>query len=147
MATFLRPSADTFNGDSWENQLGSTSNLYQSINEVSPDPANFIDSPAAPSNLVYVTKLDAGTDPGVDDGMILFTYLRKDVGGLAQIDMTAELRQGYVDEGTQGTLICTITATNVSSTSTLFQHDLTNGEGASITDFTDLYIRFVANQV
>lgn len=147
MASFARPSADTDNSGSYENQVGATTNLYQSIDESSPDDTDYISSPAAPASAVYVTKLSTVTDPGVDDGMILFARMRKSPSGAAQIDMTAELRQGYVNEGSQGTLICTISVTNINTTATTYQHDLTTGEGSSITDFSDLYIRFVSNQV
>lgn len=147
MATFLRPSADTNNPGSYENQLGLSTDLYQSIDEAVPDDSDYVVSPAAPSSAVYVTKLASGTDPGTDDGMILYARMRKSPSGAAQINMTAELRQGYVSEGSQGTLICTISVSDINATATTYSHALSTAEGASITDFTDLYMRFVSNQV
>ena len=147
MSSFARPSADAFNGANWQNQLGSTSNLFQSIDETSPDDTNFVSSPAAPSNLVYVCNLSSVPDPGIDTGMSLFARLAKSPTSASQIDMAAELRQGYVNEGTQGTLICTITATNVGTSFVTFQHDLSTTEAGTISDFAALFIRFTANQV
>lgn len=147
MATFGRPSADAFNGDNWTNELGLTTNLFDSINESIPDASNFIDSPSAPSNLVYVCNLSSVPDPGIDTGMSLFAAMAKAPIGAAQIDMTAELRQGYVNEGTQGTLICTITAANVGTSFVIYQHDLTTTEASTITNFGNLFMRFTANQV
>ena len=57
-----------------------------------------------------------------------------------------ELRQGYVNEGTPGTLIKTTTTTDLPTTWTTYPVTLLEAEAANITDYTDLFLRFVANQ-
>ena len=146
MPNFARPSADANNSGAYQNQVGGSSNLYQSIDEANPDDTDYIQSPMAPSTAVYVCNLSSVPDPGVDTDMILFARMRKDPAGAAEIDMTAELRQGYVNEGTQGTLICQLPIMNIDTTFTTYQHNLTTTEAATITDFANLFIRFTTNQ-
>ena len=146
MPTFARPSADTNNPGSYKNQSGGSTNLFQSIDEVNPDDTNYITSLNAPSTAVYVCNLSSVPNPGINTGMILFARMRKDPGGDANMDMTAELRQGYVSEGAQGTLICQLPITNIDTTFTTYQHNLTTTEASTISDFGNLFMRFTSNQ-
>ncbi len=145
MAQFGRPSADTTIG-AWEDELGGTADIFNSINETSPNDSDFITSEFAPSSSPYVTKLTSLTDPVLSTGHTVRYRARKDPSAGSQIDLVVELRQGYVSEGSPGTLIATDTQVNLPTSFTTFAFALSGGEADSITDYTDLYLRFVADQ-
>ena len=145
MAQFGRPSADTYR-DSWEEDDGTTDALYGEIDETVADDGDYIRTVIGPSNDVYVTKLSNLEDPSSSGGHIVrYRYAKSSSGG-AQIDLTVQLRQGYVDEGTPGTQIAQWAHTNISDTWTTQQQTLSGAEADSITDYTSLYLRFLANQ-
>jgi len=58
-----------------------------------------------------------------------------------------QLRQGYVNEGTPGTLIAEWTHTNIPSAWTGQAQTLSGGQADAITDYANLFLRFVSNQV
>lgn len=147
MAQFGRPSADTNNDGAWVEDDDTSVDIYLEIDEVSASDADFIKSPSAPVNDVYVTKLTTLEDPVSSSGHTVRYRYQKDSAGGAQIDLTVQLRQGYVSEASQGTLIHSEAVTNISNGWTTGSFTLSGGEADSITDYTDLYIRFVANQV
>lgn len=136
--------ADAYVGN-WEDEGGATTNLYQSIDEASASDADYIQSEIGPSSSPCVVQLTSLSDPSVSTGHTLNYRYAKSPGATAQIDLTVELRQGYTNEGSPGTLIATHTYTNISTTVTAASETLTAGEADSITDYTDLYLRFVAN--
>jgi hypothetical protein len=147
MAQFGRPSTDTTR-ESWEEDDGTTTDIFDQIDESSFDDADYVRSALAPTNDVYVTKLTTLEDPVSSSNHVVRYRYRKDAAGGAQIDLTVQLRQGYTNEGSPGTLIATAgTHTNISDTITAGSYTLSGGEADSITDYTDLYLRFVANQV
>lgn len=144
MPAFARPSADTFI-DSWEENDGSADALYGRIDEVTADDADYVRSAVGPSNAVYVTKLTARSDPAASTGHIIRYRYSKDAPDGDLIDLTVQLREGYVDESTPGTLIHEASHTDIGSSWTDGSFTLTGGEADSITDYTSLYLRFVAN--
>ncbi len=145
MAQFGRPSADTTIG-AWEDELGGTASIFQSIDETSPNDSDFITSEFDPSASPYVTALTSVTDPNVSTGHTVRYRARKDPSTGAQIDLTVELRQGYVSEGSPGTLIASEVQLDLPTSFTTFALVLSGGEADSITDYSDLFLRFVANQ-
>jgi len=146
MAQFGRPSTDTTR-DNWEEDDGTTTSIFDQIDESSIDDADYIRTVLAPTSDVYVTKLTTIEDPVSSSGHIVRYRHSKDASGGAQIDLTVELRQGYTNEGSQGTLIKQWVHTNISNSLTTEAQTLSGGEADSITDYTNLYLRFVANQV
>lgn len=147
MVQFARPSTDTTR-DNWEEDDGTTTNIFDQIDETVADDADFIRTVLAPTNDVFVTKLTALEDPVSSTGHTVRWRYAKNAAGGAQINLTVELRQGYTNEGSQGTLIATLAAhTNISETITAGSYTLSGGEADSITDYSNLYIRYVANQV
>src|SRR5688572_28400292 len=110
MAQFGRPSADTSRG-TWVDQADGTTNIYTTIDESSASDADYIKSVSAPANAPYATKLTNLEDPVSSSGHVLRCRMAKDAAGGAQIDATVQLRQGYTNEGSPGTLIATIAAT------------------------------------
>lgn len=145
MAQFARPSLDstigTFTSDS-----GGVVNIYQAIDETSPNDADYIRSAQAPSNAAYVTKLSSITDPLSSTGHIVRYRYQKDIAAGAQINLTVELRQGYVTEVSQGTLIASWSHTDIANGWTTASQTLSGAEADSITNYGDLFLRFVANQ-
>jgi hypothetical protein len=62
------------------------------------------------------------------------------------ITITQELRQGYVSESNQGTLIASQTRSGITSTTwTTSAYNLTAAEAGAITDYSNLYFRFHSN--
>lgn len=139
MAQFGRPEADI---TAW------ASGTFADIDETVANDADYVSSDTAPANDPYVTRLSDMEDPVSSTGHIVRYRYRKNSAGGAQIDLTVQLRQGYVNEGTPGTLIATLgTHTNVSDTWTAGSYTLSGAEADAITDYTSLFVRFVANQV
>lgn len=146
MSQFARPIADTLR-DNWETQVGGITNLYQQIDEAIADDADYIRTVLFPTNDVMVVKLTSLGDPVSSvNHFVRYRYGKDAVGG-AQVDQTVQLRQGYVNEGSPGTLIAQWVHVDVAVFPVAAAQTLSGGEADSITDYSDLYLRMVANQV
>lgn len=144
---FARPSADTYLG-TYTDAAAGVIDIYQSIDEPSPpNDADAIQSVSSPVNAPYATHLTPRVDPRVGTGHIVRYRYRKVGGAGVQLDLVVQLRQGYVNEGTPGTLIKAWTHTNISTTSVTAEPTLTGGEADAITDYTSLFLRVIFNQV
>lgn len=146
MAQFARPSADTSIGG-YKDQADGTTDIFQAIDEVSPSDADYIKSASAPSNAPYVTKLSSIEDPQSSGGHVVRYRYAKSAAGGAQINLVVQLRQGYTSEGSPGTLIAEWTHNDISESFTTQNQTLSGAQADAITDYTDLYLRYVANQV
>jgi hypothetical protein len=147
MAQFGRPSVDTYIGG-YKDQADGVTNIWGSIDEVSYSDADYIKSALAPASAPYVCKLTTVEDPLSSTGHTVRYRYCKDAAGGAQINLTVQLRQGYVDEGTPGTLIATCgTHTDISESWTAGSYNLSGGEADAITNYASLFLRFVATQV
>ena len=146
MPQYARPSADTVR-DNWFDQADGIVNLYTRIDESIFDDADYIKTQATPSADVFVTKLTTVEDPISSINHTIRYRYGKDVVGGDSIDLTIQLRQGYVNEGAPGTLIATIaTLTNIADGWNAGTYTLTAGEADAITNYADLFIRFVGNR-
>jgi len=147
MAQYARPSADTYNSDGYTDQGGGSTNIYQSIDESSYSDADYIRSVLTPTSDVYVCALSSVSDPLSSTGHTVRYRYGKDGAGGDQIDLTIQLRQGYVDEGTPGALIATVaTLTNIADGFTAGSYNLSGAEADAITNYASLFLRFVANK-
>ena len=146
MAQFGRPEADTYRDTAWTEDDGTTDALFGEIDESSASDTDYIKTSVAPTSDVYVTRLSDVEDPISSSGHVVRYRYAKSAAGGAAVDLTVQLRQGYVDEGTMGTLIAEWTHTDISDTFTTQNQTLAGAEADSITDYTALYLRFVANQ-
>jgi hypothetical protein len=147
MAQFARPIADLVN-QSWTEDDGTTTDLFDQIDEAVSDDADYVQSALAPTSDVYAVDLGTLEDPVSSTGHVVRYRYKKNAAGGAQIDLTVQLRQGYVNESTLGTLIATAgTHTNISDTITAGSYTLSGAEADAITNYADLQLRFVANQV
>jgi hypothetical protein len=145
---YARPSVDLSNADGWTEDDGTTTTIYDQISDTSPPlDDDYIRTAVSPTNDVYVTKLTSVTDPGTDTGHILRYRYKKDLAEGQQVNLTFELRQGYVSEPSSlGTLIETWTETNISGTDWVTQtRALSPGVVATITNYGDLAVRILAN--
>ena len=146
MAQFARPSTDAYNSDGWTEDDGTSVNMWDEINEVSASDTDYVRSALAPTNDVYVTKLTSVNDPALSTGHVVRWRRQAPVAGGATVNLTVQLRQGYVNESTLGTLIAekaTVAAPGSWADDSL---TLSGAEADSITDYADLYLRFLANQ-
>lgn len=146
MAQFGRPSTDTTN-EGYTDQAAGSTDIFQAIDEVSANDADYIQSAVAPTSDVYVTKLTTLEDPVSSTGHVVRYRYAKSAAGGAQIDLTVQLRQGYVNEGSPGTLIAAWSHTNITETITQAAQTLSGAEADAITNYADLFLRFVYNQV
>jgi hypothetical protein len=146
MAQFARPSTDTYNADGWTDEVDGTA-IYASIDETSPNDSDYIQSALAPTSDVYVTKLTTIEDPVSSSGHTVRIRHAKNAAGGATVNLTVQLRQGYVNEGTPGTLIATVmNAVALGDALSTTTYNLSGGEADAITNYADLYLRYLANQ-
>jgi hypothetical protein len=146
MAQFARPDAD-LNVGGFENEAAGTTNLFQSIDEAVASDSDFVVSDPLTDPDVYVCSLSPLEDPLTSSGHVVRYRYQKSASGGAQVNLTVELRQGYVDEGTQGTLIASQSHTDIPATPTAGEFTLTAVEADAITNYADLALRFVSDQV
>jgi hypothetical protein len=122
---FVRPISDISAG-AWTPSTGTT--LYGVLDESTYDDADYITTTSASSAEV---KFSAANDPVVHTNHTIY-YRAKGTGTLE-----ARLYQG-------ATLISTHNPTLTASFQT-FTWNITSGEAANITDYTDLRVRFIGS--
>jgi hypothetical protein len=137
MAQFARPDQDVV---SW------TTGTFADIDESVASDSDFISSETSPADDVYVCRLSAVTDPSSSSDHIIRYRYRKSDAGAPQQDLTVQLREGYVNEGSPGTLIEEWVHTDISATFATATQTLGSTEADSITDYASLYMRFSANE-
>ncbi len=145
MPQFARPDADITDGN-WLNDAGSAVDLFEAINEVTPSDADFIESGLAPATDAFACSLSDVEDPLSSSSHIVRWRRGKDAAGGAAVDLTVQLRQGYVSEGVQGTLITSQADAGIPDAFADASYTLSGAEADAITDYNDLQLRIVANQ-
>ena len=134
LLVYLRPDADASNSG-WSTQAGGTTNLYQMVDETSPDDADFIRSSVNPTSDIVRFRLSDPTSSLTEPFNVSYRYSKTDA---ASCTITARLKQG-------STTIKTWVHTDASvMTFKTVTQTLSSGEFASITDLTDLFIEFEA---
>jgi hypothetical protein len=145
MSQHARPVVD-ITRTNWADPLGGTTNLAGQISEEIANDSEYIETGLAPTNAVYVAKLSSVTDPQASTGHVLRYHFRKNADAGDQIDFTVQLRQGYVNESSQGTLIKQVAHTNAAGTGWIAGSVTLSGpEADSIGDYTGLFLRVLAN--
>lgn len=155
MPQYAVPDADIVDGN-WLDQGASNVDMYADIAPGTPgaigagDDGTYIESPLAPTDEACAFNLSNVTDPLSSSGHILRWRRGKSAAGGAQIDLIVDLRQGYVDEGTPGSKLNNAAGTwqddNIPDAFTTQTYTLLPAEADAITDYTDLQVRFVADQ-
>ena len=111
------------------------------------DDADYILSPTSPINEVYACALSSVTDPVSSTGHIMRMRTSVDLANQESLDFTQQLRQGYVSEASQGTLIASQARTAVTSTIwTTSTYTLSGAEADAITNYASLFFRFNINR-
>lgn len=152
MPQFATPDADLHDGN-WLDEGGGAVDIFDGVAPDTPgsigsgDDTDYAESDLAPASSPVAFGLSNVEDPQSSSSHIMRWRRGKDAAGGAQIDLTVELRQGYTGEATLGTLINSFSDTNIPDSFTTQSDTLTAGEADSITDYTDLQLRMVANQV
>lgn len=125
---------------SWTDQAGSSTgaNLIAAINEISPDDTNYIKSPASPGATPAVEEIafTSLNDPLVSSSHIVRYRYQKDTTGGDTINLTVRLMQGATE-------IANWSHSNIDSI-TQADQTLTTGQADSITNYSDLRLRFEA---
>lgn len=132
------PVSDQTNPGAWVDQGSGTTNLFSVINEITADDLGFVQSPVDPANAAVEFKLASLGDPNLSGGHSVSYRYQKDVAAGKTIDLTVELRQGAVVKATQ-------TVVNIGNGWVTGVLQLTTTQADSITDYSDLRIRFNAN--
>lgn len=130
----LRPDADIVQG-TWVPSTGSPFELWRMLDETSPDDSDYI---YTDSNAECEVSLNAGTDPGTNEGHVM----RVRLAGNDAATIVVTLKQG----GSGGTTIATRTVTPAPSSPTTYEWPLTALEAAAITDYTNLAINIQASR-
>jgi hypothetical protein len=142
---YSRPASDASVG-SWTTDTGSGTGLYQAIDETTPSDADYVQSESSPSASPVVFAMGAIADPQRSDFHFLrYRYGKESAGG--QVNLTVELREGYVNEGSPGTLVASWGHTDISTSYVTAEQELSSAQADSITDYSDLFVRLEASEV
>ena len=144
MSQFGRPDQDTFLG-AYTDEVGGVVDIFNAINEVVRDDGDYIQSEVNPNQSVYVCRLSSVTDPLDDTNHFVNFTARKQPSSSFALDLTVEIREGYVSEVSQGTLIDGLVLANITAIFTDYQFEILAPE--VITNYADLFLRIVSNQV
>ncbi len=137
MAQFARPFADLDNTGVW-----TTAPLWSDIDDGdSPDGTVVVSDTTPTTSEPFTVDLSTLVDPALSTGHILRIRWAKNSGGGGGKTIRIELREGYVSEGSQGTLIATDDYSINSTTLNTDETALSGAEADAITDYADLQIR------
>ena len=116
--------------------------------EVAQDDADYVMTQLTPTSDVYVTKLTTLEDPlSSINHVVRFRYSKSAAGGDVLDLNPIQLRLNYTSEATMGTLISTVAQlVAITSVWTAGSTTLLAAEADAITDYSKLYLRFVANK-
>ena len=146
MSQFARPNADSYRSG-WEEDDGSTTNLYDQIDEAVVDDDDYIRSPLAPSSAhTMVFKLSSLNDPVSSSGHVLRYRYAKDASAGATVNLAVQIRQSWQSTSELGTLISHATHSDISHAVTDGTLSLSASEADAITDYTDLYVMLIPSQ-
>ncbi len=142
MAQFARPISDLDNRGVW-----TTAPLWSDIDDAIPTgDASVVlsDSNPAPAE-PFTVDLGTITDPTLSTGHIIRGRWAKVLTTGADYILTAELREGYVSEASQGALRATLTSPAIAgNTLQTDAYTLSGAEADAITDYSDLQFRCFA---
>jgi hypothetical protein len=144
---YARPTTDTYAG-TWTNQAGGTTNLFDAINETTASDVDYVQSPASPSASAVTFALGALSTPSTDTAHVIsYRYGKSPAGTTETLSLTVQLRQGYTNESSQGTLIAEWTHADISTTLATAEQVLSEVQAAAITDYAALFVRMTAGVV
>jgi len=130
---FLRPDADDSNAG-WINELGGSTNLFESIDEETPSDADYVQSPSSPAGEIFRFRLSdpaSSIDPAKAQ---TFSYRYGKDTSDQTIDVSVRLIQGA------STLIAAWEHLDVGTSFVTAEETLTGPQIAAITDYSDLFV-------
>ncbi len=136
MAQFARPDSDVTTG-AWV-PIGGPATLFDTMNEVVASDTDFAESDSNPTFELMEVGLSNLPDPALSTGHVLRYRYQKDSAAGAQIDLVVDLVQGV-------TVIATFTHLDIQPGFITQAQTLTGPQADAITDYTDLRIRFTAD--
>lgn len=125
--------------NTWKREDESTSNLYLSINEADPDDDDYVYHADVSGTEYFEVSLSDPTGGTVGDGDVTIWWRGKLQGG-SSVTMRVQLREG----------VSTVIAQSDESFSNgyvTYTYTLSSGEKASVTDWTNLRLRFIVQAV
>lgn len=138
MAQFVRPTADLLTNAAW-----TTTPYWSKLDEGAPGDDVYIDNGAPETTHIVVVDGATVTDPSSSTGHTIRSRHGKSSSHALTNRLTIQLRQGYINEVVQGTLIATLTDDVSMTDSSLVTatYTLTGTEADAITDYADLQFR------
>lgn len=152
MAQFAVTDADIVDGN-WLDEGGSAVNLFDGVTPDTPgsigtgDDTDWAASEQNPSASACAFGLTTIEDPVSSSGHFMRWRRSKDVAGGGTINLIVQIRQAYISEASQGTLIKSVTDSDLSEVIATTFNTLSSGEADAITNYSDLQCRFVASQI
>lgn len=131
---FLRPDADSSTG-TWVNEAAAAT-LFSSINETVADDLNYIQSADNPVNDTCKIRF---SNPGAVVALPMTIRFRYKKTGTGTLDLRVRLLEGV-------TAIATSSLSNIGDTFVDGSLSVSAGEFATITDFDNLFLEFLANE-
>jgi len=128
-----QPTSDISVG-AWTTQTGATTNLFAVVDEVIADDADYIRSEQDPNSSPVTLAFESLDAPISGTRTLRYRYW-KDISG-AQVDLVVDLMEG-------ASVVQTWTHNDITTIPTLAEQTITN----AISDYSNLRIRFTANQV
>ncbi len=137
MAQFGRPDSDIDNEGGWSPSSGS--DLYAMLDESSASDSDYVDAPAFATSDSFTVSLTDVTDPSSSTGHVIRYRYRKDRTSASGYDLDVELLQG-------ATVIASWSHVGLGTSWSDAVQTLSAGEADSITDYSDLRLKFIVNR-
>jgi hypothetical protein len=135
MSQFARPDGDTTITGLWVNEAAGTTNLFQSIDEVTASDTDYVQSASNPDGTaLYECGLSNATDPAVSTGHVIRYRMGKDITAGRTINVDVALYQGT-------SLVVSWTHLDMDAAAS-HEQTLTGPQTDAITDYADIRFRF-----
>jgi hypothetical protein len=137
---YLTPDADISQSGSWKREDDSTSNLYLSIDEYPYDDSDYVWHEDVAGTEYFEVRLTDPSFGSVGAGDVKIVWRGKRKSGSETVTMRVQLRQG-------ASTVIAQQDKDFTDTDITYIYTLSSGEKSSITDWTDLRLRFIVQGV
>jgi hypothetical protein len=135
----LHPDGDISASTGWKREDNSTSNLYQSIDEYPYDDSDYVWYDDAPVGRYFEVSLENPSYPTVGSGEVKIVWRTRRRAGAQTLTIKVELREG--------TTVIASDSKQLTDSDTTHVYQLSGAEKGSITDWTNLRLRFIVTAV
>jgi hypothetical protein len=140
MGERLTPDGDIGQVGGWKREDDSTSNLYQSIDEYpGANDADYVWRDNASTNDYFEVSLSNPSYQIIGEGDVKVFWRIKRRAGTGTLTLKMELREGGTVRASDSKVL--------TDTDTTYVYKLTSGEKSSITDWTNLRLRFTVESL